>query len=120
VERAVARQGRSEPPTTPGVPRTTSRQARRARRAVEVPDDLSAADAALLASLKSLRGTLAREQRVPAYCVFPDRTLVEMSVRRPRSIDALGQVRGVGRAKLEKYGERFLAAIREGDGTEAA
>jgi ATP-dependent DNA helicase RecQ len=120
VERAVARQGRSEPPATHRDARTTSRQARRAQQAVEVSSELSAADTALLASLRSLRGTLAREQRVPAYCVFPDRTLVEMSVRRPRSIDALGQVRGVGPAKLEKYGQRFLAAIREGDGTEAA
>jgi ATP-dependent DNA helicase RecQ len=57
---------------------------------------------------------------VPAYVVFPDRTLAEMAVRRPRSLAALAEVRGVGPAKLDKYGERFLEAVRNGDGTEAA
>ena len=97
-----------------------ARGGRRAALPVELPDELSPADAQLLAALKSLRGQLARDARLPAYCVFPDRTLVEMSVIRPRSIAALGEVRGVGPAKLEKYGERFLAAIRNGDSTEAA
>ena len=52
--------------------------------------------------------------------IFPDRTLVEMAVRRPVSLDALGDVRGVGPTKLERYGEKILAVIRESDDTEAA
>jgi superfamily II DNA helicase RecQ len=52
--------------------------------------------------------------------VFPDRTLVEMAVRRPRTLLALGDVRGVGPAKLDKYGEQFLAIIRSTTDTEAA
>ncbi|HEY0778939.1 MAG TPA: ATP-dependent DNA helicase RecQ [Gemmatirosa sp.] len=83
---------------------------------VAAPSDvvLSAADTALLARLKTLRGEIARADKVPAYVVFPDRTLAEFAVRRPRTLATLGEVRGVGPAKLEKYGERFLAAVRAG------
>jgi ATP-dependent DNA helicase RecQ len=81
---------------------------------------LDADATALLARLKQLRTTIAREDKVPAYVVFPDRTLAEMAVRRPRTEHALGQVRGIGPAKLEKYGERFLAVLRDHDETEAA
>jgi Superfamily II DNA helicase len=52
--------------------------------------------------------------------VFSDRTLLEMAVRRPKSLFALGEVRGVGPAKIEKYGDRFLELLRSVDETEAA
>jgi len=77
-------------------------------------------DAELYGRLRSLRATLARDEKVPAYVVFPDRTLAEMAVRRPRSLSALGEVRGVGPTKLERYGERFLEVIRSTSETEAA
>jgi ATP-dependent DNA helicase RecQ len=80
----------------------------------------SAADARLLDRLRSLRSSIAREDKVPAYVVFADRTLIEMAVRRPRSPYALGEIRGVGPAKIEKYGDRFLALLRDADDTEAA
>jgi ATP-dependent DNA helicase RecQ len=73
---------------------------------------LEGEDAELFASLRTLRGQIARDEKVPAYVVFPDRTLAEMAVRRPRSLGALADIRGVGPAKLDKYGERFLDAIR--------
>ncbi|MGH7625543.1 MAG: RecQ family ATP-dependent DNA helicase [Gemmatimonadaceae bacterium] len=82
--------------------------------------ELSPADATLVASLRSLRGTIARTEQLPAYCVFKDRTLTEMAVRRPRSLDALAALNGVGPAKLEKYGERFLALISGTTDIEAA
>jgi ATP-dependent DNA helicase RecQ len=81
---------------------------------------LDGADARLFASLKALRGAIAREERVPAYVVFSDRTLAELATRKPRTPAGLLEVRGVGQAKLDKYGERFLAAIKGGDETEAA
>jgi superfamily II DNA helicase RecQ len=74
----------------------------------------------LLARLRDLRRTISRDEQVPAYVVFPDRTLAEMAVRRPTTSGALAAVRGVGPAKLEKYGDRFLAVIRSVDETEAA
>ena len=81
---------------------------------------LDAPAAALLARLKELRTQIAREDRVPAYVVFADRTLAELAVRQPRTPGAMVQVRGIGPAKLEKYGERFLAVLRTHDETEAA
>jgi ATP-dependent DNA helicase RecQ len=78
------------------------------------------ADAALLDRLRSLRTKIAREEQVPAYVVFADRTLLEMSVRRPKSPYALGEIRGVGPMKIDKYGERFLELLRSADDTEAA
>jgi ATP-dependent DNA helicase RecQ len=73
----------------------------------------------LLGQLKALRSSIAREQQVPAYIVFPDRTLAEIALRRPRTLGAMGGIRGVGPVKLEKYGERFLEVVRAQD-TEAA
>jgi ATP-dependent DNA helicase RecQ len=80
----------------------------------------SPADARLLDRLRALRTSIAREEHVPAYVVFPDRTLLEIAVRRPKSPYALGEIRGVGPAKIDKYGERFLALVRTSDETEAA
>jgi ATP-dependent DNA helicase RecQ len=91
-----------------------SRKARRRRPAdVGVAAD---ADAELLAALKALRGAIATAQKQPAYVIFPDRTLIEMAKRRPRSLDELGSVHGVGAVKLEKYGPAFLAVIGERGG----
>jgi superfamily II DNA helicase RecQ len=81
---------------------------------------VTGADEALLARLRDLRRTISREEQVPAYVVFPDRTLAEMAVRRPTSASALGQIRGVGPVKIDKYGERFLEVLRAADETEAA
>ena len=78
------------------------------------------ADNVLLGRLRTLRRTIAKEQAVPAYVVFSDRTLAEMAVRRPRTATALAEIRGVGPTKLERYGERFLTVLRAADGTEAA
>jgi ATP-dependent DNA helicase RecQ len=82
--------------------------------------NLSASDTALLARLKSLRTQIAREERVPPYIVFPDRTLAEIAVRRPRTEHAMSGIRGVGPAKLERYGARFLEVVTSTNGTEAA
>jgi ATP-dependent DNA helicase RecQ len=68
--------------------------------------------AATLAALKALRMDLARRQDVPAYVIFPDRTLMEMAARRPKTIAELATVHGVGTAKLKRYGDTFLAAIQ--------
>ena len=50
---------------------------------------------------------------MPPYVIFHDVTLRAMAAERPASPDALLGVTGVGRAKLERYGERFLEVLRE-------
>jgi len=76
---------------------------------------LGPAEQRVFAALKTLRSGIAREEQVPAYVVFPDRTLAELAVRRPRTLAAMGEVRGVGPAKLDKYGQHFLDALREAE-----
>ncbi len=87
---------------------------------VDEAPTLSGADEALLARLRDLRRVISREDQVPAYVVFSDRTLAEMAVRRPTTEHALSEIRGVGPAKLERYGARFLDVVRSTDETEAA
>jgi ATP-dependent DNA helicase RecQ len=86
------------------------------------PDDVSLTEAelALLAALRDKRREIARRDAVPAYIVFSDRTLAEMALRRPSSLAAMANVRGVGEMKLSRYGEEFLSVIRTSDETEAA
>ena len=73
-------------------------------------------DAELLERLKGLRRRLAQQRRVPAYVVFNDATLQEMAALKPATRDELLQVNGVGQAKLERYGDEFLDAIRSPEG----
>ena len=75
-------------------------------------------DADLLSALKAKRRSLAEAQKVPAYVVFPDRTLIEMAERRPQTLDALMGITGVGVKKLESYGAAFLQVIT-GDAPDA-
>jgi ATP-dependent DNA helicase RecQ len=70
-------------------------------------------DADLLERLRAQRTTLARDEAVPPYCVFTDRTLRDMAAYLPADRTALLQIYGVGEAKVQKYGEIFLALLRE-------
>ena len=72
---------------------------------------LAGEDTALLEALKALRLEIARERGVPAYIVFPDRTLIDMVRRRPRTEAEFAEVNGVGAAKLKEFAVPFLAAI---------
>jgi ATP-dependent DNA helicase RecQ len=92
----------------------SSRPATRASAAAPEPvSPVGPVDQPLLAALKALRTEIASSDRVPPYVVFHDATLNEFAVKRPRSLPALADIRGVGPAKLDKYGARFLAVIRQ-------
>ena len=68
-------------------------------------------DAPLLSALKARRRALAEAQGVPAYIVFNDSTLIEMAQTRPRDLDAMARISGVGAKKLASYGAAFLEVI---------
>jgi ATP-dependent DNA helicase RecQ len=70
-----------------------------------------AVDAGLAAELRAWRLRRAREDAVPAYVVLHDATLSELAARRPRSQSELAAVRGLGPAKLERYGDELLALL---------
>lgn len=73
--------------------------------------DLSAPDQELFQQLRALRMEIARDEQVPPYIVFSDKTLVHMCVAKPRTKAAMLAVPGVGEFKFGKYGERFLECI---------
>ena len=68
----------------------------------------------LYGQLKELRTRLAKEAELPAYCVFADRTLIELAKRRPQNTRDFLDVPGVGPRKLEQYGDHFLELLRAG------
>jgi len=70
-------------------------------------------DDPLLMALKALRTRLAKEEGVPAYVIFSDRSLIDMAARRPGSRVAFAEIHGVGQAKLDRYAEAFLAVVQE-------
>ncbi len=66
---------------------------------------------ALFEKLRALRNKIASTQRVPAYIVFTDAALRDMCKRMPATKMQFLKVSGVGKAKMEKYGETFLSEI---------
>ena len=69
-------------------------------------------DPSLLSKLKKLRLQLAKKKDVPAFIIFSDRTLIEMTNLKPQSLEEMLYVNGVGKQKLDLYGEVFLEVIR--------
>ncbi|MBR4695215.1 MAG: HRDC domain-containing protein, partial [Selenomonadaceae bacterium] len=68
----------------------------------------------LFQTLRELRKKLARRDNVPPYVIFSDATLREMCRLRPKTLNQLREVKGVGEAKLKKYGKEFLACLLAG------
>ena len=67
----------------------------------------------LFEKLRALRLEIAREEKVPPYIVFSDKTLTHMCIVKPGDKAEMLSVSGVGEFKYAKYGERFLACVRE-------
>ena len=77
-----------------------------------LPEDINVG---LWEALRNCRRELAEEQGVPPYVIFHDSTLVEMCSAVPKTLEDFSKLSGVGERKLMKYGEAFLAAIREAE-----
>lgn len=88
-------------------PTSTSRSARSERKI----DDFSEVDRELYQRLKRLRRELADERGVPAYVIFSDRTLQEITRDKPENMEQMSAVNGVGPKKLEDLGRLFLDAV---------
>ena len=93
--------------------RTRERERGSRRSAGPAAAPLSAAGLPLFDALRALRASLAREQSVPAYVIFHDATLRAIAERRPETLAELGNISGVGTAKLERYGDQVLTTLRE-------
>ena len=67
----------------------------------------------LFEALRARRTKLAKQQSVPPYVIFHDKTLLEIAEYMPQDMEQFSQINGVGDSKLEKYGEEFLAVVQE-------
>lgn len=71
------------------------------------------AEVELFERLRELRAKIAREENIPSYIIFSDKTLTEMSVKLPADKAEMLKITGVGENKFEKYGRRFLDEIAD-------
>ena len=76
-------------------------------------DSLTSSGFKLFDKLKELRLEIAREEKMPPYIVFNDKTLIYMCAKMPTTKSDMLNVSGVGENKYGKYGERFIAVIKE-------
>ena len=67
----------------------------------------------LFEHLRQHRKQLASQLSVPPYIIFPDTVLIDLANIRPKTLGEFGNIKGVGEAKLKKYGLSFLEAISQ-------
>lgn len=66
----------------------------------------------LFEALKAARFSISKEQNVPPYIIFHDKTLRDMAIIKPASLEAMSYISGVGESKIKRYGEVFLKVIQ--------
>jgi len=86
---------------------------RRSSSASRASQTLDAADQPLWLALRALRRELALAQGVPPYVIFHDSTLMAMVEHMPLSLNEMRLIGGIGDSKLSRYGDDFLAVIRQ-------
>lgn len=75
-------------------------------------DSLTVAGFALFERLRALRLEIAREEAMPPYIIFSDKTLIDMCAKVPKNQQEMLAVSGVGENKFLKYGQKFLDEVR--------
>ena len=70
-------------------------------------------DKDLFEELRILRKKLADQQAIPAYIVLSDKTLHLIATQQPVTIEAFGQISGIGEYKKDKYGKEFVELIKQ-------
>ena len=115
-QQRVALRAESHASAAEGVRSSARRQRGAARGAGATPAAAQALDGAgqaRFAALKAWRAETARAQSLPAYVIFHDTTLAAIAERAPATLAALGEVSGIGAAKLERYGAAVLQVCAE-------
>ena len=93
---------------------TSKRKSSKAERGARVKEGYAEAnDDPLWHALKAKRTELAKEQGVPPYVIFHDSTLLEILTQKPGNLTEMGNISGVGQAKLTRYGDDFLKVLED-------
>lgn len=98
----------------PAVRKTQRRHARTVTPSSPVSDDIeiAPADEPLWQAMRNLRKKLADENGVPSYVIFPDATLKALVHAKPTTHEEMLALHGIGKAKLERYGDAFLVLLK--------
>ena len=67
----------------------------------------------LYQALKHWRKEQADQEKLPAFCIFSNAVLDGICAKRPHSLAALGEIKGLGKKKIEKYGEQLLEIVKQ-------
>jgi ATP-dependent DNA helicase RecQ len=97
-------------------PVTSARKAARKAAAEAASAKAGDADEVLFQALRTCRSALAKTHAVPAYVVLPDRSLLDISRRKPATLAEMAKIHGFGDVKLARYGEEFLNIVRRHEG----
>lgn len=89
--------------------------ARSSKPRVDYREKLNERDFAVFASLRTLRKARAVQEGIPAYAIFTNEQLAEIATRRVVSNKLLAEIDGVGDARVQKYGDDFIAAVRQAE-----
>jgi len=89
-----------------------AKEPKRSRNKLRIAADDSQVDIALFERLRALRLKLAKEQEIPPFFIFHDRTLKLIATAQPDSLTAMSNISGIGEQKLERYGQQFLDELQ--------
>ena len=78
---------------------------------VDYKEVLSPDDFVVFSKLRDLRKAIAEKEAIPAYSIFTNEQLAAMVTGKVNSLTALSAIAGIGAARIEKYGQAFLAAL---------
>jgi len=93
---------------------TSKRKSSKAERGARVKEGYAEAnDDPLWHAIKAKRTELAKDQGVPPYVIFHDSTLLEILNQKPGSLTEMGNISGIGQAKLARYGDDFLQVLED-------
>ncbi len=81
------------------------------RKRIDYREILTESDFALYAELRNLRRTIADHEGVPPFALFTNEQLAAMVTRRVTTATALGEIEGVGKARIDKYARHFLPPL---------
>ena len=79
-------------------------------------DEDGAADPELMTILRDWRYQEARQHDIPAFWIMSNRVMAELAIKRPRTLEELAEIHGMGRARMEKYGATLLDVLNAARG----
>jgi ATP-dependent DNA helicase RecQ len=111
----VMRGGSAARIVLPAPPRAKTRERKHESSKASPASELDPETAEVFERLRAERAQIARDRHVPPYVVAHDRTLVELAMRRPCSLEQLSSIYGFGPHRIESYGEAFLRVLAISD-----